>query len=416
MKIGIIAIGDELLNGQVVDTNSKVVGASIAGSSWTLTETDVIHDDPERILCSIERMMALNDVVITSGGLGPTRDDRTKQTLLQIFGGELVEHKESAHNIDNIFRRRGLTMNELTRRQAWVPSTCKVIVNRYGTAPVMWFEQDGKVLVALPGVPQEFKGCWQEEVYPALNERFMGDELSISSTLVVSGISESALAIRLGEFEDSLPANVHLAYLPKSPYIRLRLDGNYRKESEAEELHRMMLDRLKGEVREFLLSEKDESPAELLVRLLKERRATIATAESCTGGRIASALTAVAGASAIFKGGVVAYSNYVKSATLGVKDRTLREHGAVSLQTVEEMANGVARITGADYALATSGIAGPGGGTPDKPVGTVCIAVKTPEETLCELFHFTGNRESIMDRSVNTAIIKLCKLLKEING
>lgn len=414
MRLNIIAIGDELLAGQVIDTNSSFISRSLTPFGWQLNEVRVVGDKENDIVGEIERAMSETDVVVTTGGLGPTKDDITKGSLMKIFGGSLRHDEAVERNVREIFEKRDLQMNELTSGQWMVPDSSKVIMNRFGTAPVLWFEKNGKVLVALPGVPFEMKGCWNEEVLPKLLEKFPSDSIVLRKTLVVTGISESSLAEFLSGYEDALPQNIHLAYLPNSGYIRLRLDGISDLSGEFERIYEEYFETLKVLVGEWLLWDVDLTPMEMISKELKRLNLTISTAESCTGGRIASAITSLQGSSLIFKGGVVAYSNYVKSSVLGVPEDIIKNNGAVSLPVVKMMAEGVSRITGSDCSLATSGIAGPDGGTPEKPVGTVCIGVKSNDKTVTQKLVFGGRRERVMECAVNTSLIMLYKLLPKL--
>lgn len=410
MKFSVIAIGDELLIGQVTDTNTGEIARRFGEIGWEVADALVIADDAEAITAAIDRAFRATDVVLMTGGLGPTKDDITKQTLLRYFGGEMVFDESVLANIENVFERRGLTLNELTRRQAEVPSSCKVIQNEVGTAPIMWFEKDGKVLVSMPGVPFEMRAAL-EKVVPQLEARFPNDLIIIRRTLLVTDITESALAQRLEEWEASLPTFAHLAYLPQPGLIRLRLDCHIC-ENEANEANRLF-DEMKALVGENMLFDDDKPLEAILLAELKRRGLTVATAESCTGGNIAHRITTIAGSSEAFVGGIVAYSNKVKISQLGVNTDTLNEYGAVSIAVVEEMASGACRHLGADCAMATSGIAGPGGGTDEKPVGTVCMAVTVNGHVESATYRFPGNRERVIDRATSTAIISLIKELRK---
>lgn len=412
MDVTIIVIGDELLIGQVVDTNSGDIARMISPAGWSVREVVTVHDDADAIRAAIGRALENTDIVLTTGGLGPTKDDITKATLCDIFGGGM--HLDSAvlENVETIFRKRGLIMNDLTRSQAMVPDACKVIPNDLGTAPVMWFERDGKVLVAMPGVPFETRHAFKNYVLPALLSHFGERSVVEHRTFVVTDISESALAEMLAGWEDALPAGFHLAYLPQAGYIRLRIDAvGACPATLNEELDRLAA-ALAAIVGDRIIATEDLTPEQIVMRLLAEKGLTMGTAESCTGGNIAHRMTMLAGVSDVFRGGVVAYSNEVKMSVLGVKDQTLAQFGAVSEQTAREMAEGARRALGCDIAVATSGIAGPGGGTPGKPVGTVCIAVATPSSTITDTLHLPGNRSRVIDRASTTVLIRLVKALR----
>lgn len=413
MNISFIAIGDELLNGQVVDTNSGFLERFLLPRGFRIDEVKVIHDDEKAIVEAVTKAFSKVDIVVTSGGLGPTRDDITKKALMQIFGGELIVNEEVLENIKDIFHRRGKELNVLTADQALVPTSCIVRQNAYGTAPVMLFEQNGKLLIALPGVPYEFEGCCKDIVATELKIRFAPHDIFFQRTFIVAGITESGLAIKLSDFEDQLPYGLHLAYLPQRGYIKLRLDGRNTDELQLIRDFEKATERLCKELGDLLLRIGDDSLAEILCARLKQSRTTVATAESCTGGRIASAITSVPGSSAVFRGGVVAYSNDVKETVLGVNSSTLEQFGAVSSDVVKQMALGAKKACGADFAIATSGIAGPGGGSPEKPVGTVWFAIATPSTVTSFERHFTGDRLRVMESAVNEALINVIGTIKK---
>lgn len=409
MDISIIVIGDELLLGQVTDTNSGALARAVAPIGWHVSRVFTVPDSAEAIADAIDRALAISPIVLTTGGLGPTKDDITKQVLMQRFGGTLRLNKDALDNLTRIFERRGLQLNDLTRSQAMLPSTCVPIPNDLGTAPGMWFETpDGHVLIAMPGVPFETEYMFPEKVLPMLRNHFAPGISVWHRSLLVTGISESALAERLSGFEDSLPSGLHLAYLPDQGYLRLRLDAVGVHEDIFETTFSSLTEMIGAE----LLAVTELSLPALLLYMLRERGLTIATAESCTGGSVAAALTSIPGSSDCVNGGVVAYSNQVKINLLGVDASLIESLGAVSEPVAAQMALGVARITGSDVAIATSGIAGPGGGTPDKPVGTVCIAVSLRGEVLAVTHRMPGSRQRVVTRSVNTALIMAMKRLK----
>lgn len=414
MKISVVAIGDELLIGQVVDTNSGDIARRIASAGWSLTNVLIVHDDATSIRQAIERAMATSDVVITTGGLGPTKDDITKTVLTEIFGGTLHLDFDVLANIESVFRRRHLKLNNLTREQAMVPTSCKVVQNRLGTAPVMWFERGDKVLVAMPGVPFEMRHAFNNDVFPMLFDRFGQDGFIEHRTFIVYGITESDLAERLANFESSLAPALHLAYLPVPGYIRLRLDGTSSNKKELSHLINDAVAKLKKFINDYILTEEDITPEQYLFNLLSDKSLTIATAESCTGGNIAHRLTLLPGISSVYYGGIVSYTNEMKINTLGVDRDTLETHGAVSEPVVVMMAEGARKISGADCAIATSGIAGPGGGTAEKSVGTVCMAFSTPYCTEAITVHLPGDRQRVIERASTTALIEMALRIKAI--
>ncbi|WP_305036682.1 CinA family nicotinamide mononucleotide deamidase-related protein [Paramuribaculum intestinale] len=413
MKTTIIVIGDELLIGQVTDTNSGMIARLMAPHGWEVEQVMTVADDREAIREAVGRALDSTPVVLTTGGLGPTKDDITKAVLTDIFGGELREDPDVLANVREVVERRGLKLNDLTAAQAIVPTSCRVIQNRVGTAPLMWFERaDGHILVAMPGVPFETREMFSSAVMPMLLKRFPSPDHIEHRTLVVADISESALATRLAPWESALPPYAHLAYLPKPGVVRLRIDGRH---TDAGFLKKE-IDRLADELALLaagnLMCRGDITPARCLLDMLVERHLTVGTAESCTGGNIAHTITAEPGSSAAMLGGVVSYSNDVKRRLLGVSEASLEAHGAVSIPVVKEMASGARKALGCDIALATSGIADPGGAVPGKPVGTVCIAVATPWGLWADTFHFPGNRERVIDRATTTAIIRAIRELQ----
>lgn len=414
MDVSVIAIGDELLIGQVTDTNSGDIARALTPFGWSLRSTRTVHDNAADIRDAITQAFAESDVVLTTGGLGPTKDDITKSTLRDIFGGEMVLDSATLENVREVFRRRGLHMNSLTESQAMVPSSCTVIKNELGTAPVMWFERNGKVLVAMPGVPFETRNAFSKEVLPRLLRHFGQTATILHSTLIITDITESDLAERIADIENALPPQLHLAYLPNAGYIRLRLDATGMEETRLQEMLSDAVSALRKNLGDKVLAEHDATPEEILKDILVEKGLTFATAESCTGGNIAHRFTMLPGASDVFAGGVVSYANEVKLNVLGVDAGTIATLGAVSEPVAAAMAEGACRVLGTDCAVATSGIAGPGGGTPDKPVGTVCMAFATPAGTHTVTVHLPGDRGRVIDRASTTALIGMIKALSTL--
>lgn len=412
MTLSIIIIGDEILLGQVNDTNSGAVARTFRRMGWQVRSVKTVGDDRCQISEAISRALASSDLVITTGGLGPTKDDITKAVLLETFGGELTRDADVTANIRRVFDLRGIAMNPLTADQALVPTSCRVIQNLYGTAPIMWFEHDGRVLISMPGVPFETEGMLPE-VSRQVAARFSPDMFFEHHTLIVAGISESLLAQQLTEYEASLPDGLHLAYLPQPGLIRLRLDGSGRDKEALHAVHAAKLDDLRKAVGPLLIHDGDATPAEMLLERLRARGLSMSTAESCTGGNIAHAITSVPGSSESFLGSVVSYANEVKTGLLGVKPETLASHGAVSREVVEQMVAGVCRATGSDCAVATSGIAGPGGGSPEKPVGTVWLAAKAGDSITSRVVHLPGNRARVIDRATTEALLTLVRMLND---
>lgn len=410
MNLSIIIIGDEILLGGVTDTNSGLIARKFTADGWNVRRIRTVSDKADDIEAAIRESLAESELIITTGGLGPTRDDITKPVLARIFGGTITEDASVLENVKRIFDERGLELNELTRTQALVPDSCRVIQNKYGTAPLMWFEKEGRVLIAMPGVPFETRGMLDEvacEVY----QHFGHGGRAAHREFTVCGICESALAERLAAFEDSLPANYKLAYLPNPGEIVMRLDADFSSCPDESARFDEYASRFEEAVGEYLVGRGKLTPAELVLAKLRRHGYKIATAESCTGGNIAHLITSVAGCSDVMLGGVVSYCNEVKMNVLGVNADTLERYGAVSEGTMRQMAEGVRRVMGADCAVATSGIAGPGGAVPGKPVGTVWIAAATPEGVKAECFHFRGDRQSVIDRASARALTMLADML-----
>ena len=402
MKAEIITIGDEILIGQIVDTNSAWIAARLNEAGFTVVRKLTVGDDRREIADAVEGAMRTADAVIVTGGLGPTKDDITKQTLAGIFGGEMVRDRETYERNGRILAARGIEYNELNREQATVPSSAEVLQNMHGTAPGMWFTRGGKAVVSLPGVPFEMKELMETEVMPRLAAHFRQSKV-VHRTAITYGLAESVLAATIAEWEAALPGYLHLAYLPSPSQIRLRLsayDIEGRREEEEIERQFGVLERL---IPDYFIGYGDATVASATADLLRARRATLAVAESCTGGALSASFTAMAGASDYYLGGVVSYSNDVKVGILGVSPDTLRLHGAVSEQTACEMAEGVRRLCGADYALSTTGVAGPTGGTPEKPVGTVWIGLATPNGTRACKSVFARLRTQNIERAAAAA-------------
>jgi len=394
----IITIGDELLIGQVVDTNSAWMGQELNKIGIEVLRIVSIRDREKEILEAIDNAMERVNIVLVTGGLGPTKDDITKQTLCKYFHTELVFSEEVFENVKRVLAGK-IPMNALNKSQAMVPKDCTVINNPVGSASVSWFERDGKVLVSMPGVPQEMTAVMTESVLPKLHERFQTDVI-MHQTFLVQHYPESVLAEKLEPWESALPECIKLAYLPKLGIIRLRLTGRGQNREEVKVL------------REDIFGEED-TPLEVIVgELLKKKKLTVSTAESCTGGSIAARLTSIAGSSEYFNGSVVAYSNEVKMGLLHVSSETLEQHGAVSEETVIEMVKGAMKTLKTDCAVATSGIAGPGGGTPEKPVGTVWIAAGYKNEIRTYKQETNRGRSMNIERAGNNALLMLRDLLK----
>ncbi len=410
MFVEVITIGDELLIGQVIDTNSAWIGKQLNNVGFEVIRVTSVRDREDEILEAVDAAIKRADVVLMTGGLGPTKDDITKYTLCKYFGTELVFSELVFENIKRILANR-ITINPLNRDQALVPKDCTVINNLVGTASVSWFEKDGKVLVSMPGVPQEMKFNMTEEIIPRLCTRFKVGAI-VHKTYMVKNYPESALAIALTDWEDQLPECIKLAYLPKSGIVRLRLTGRGDNEDKIRNIVLKEGAKLYDILGENVLDENDSPLEEIVGKMLKERNLTVSTAESCTGGNIAARITSVPGCSAYFKGSIIAYSNDVKNELLKVSKDTLNQFGAVSEEVVKEMVNGAMNSLKTDCAVAVSGIAGPDGGTTDKPVGTVWIAAAYEKTVLTSKQVVDFGRELNVERATNNALLLLQKVLK----
>ena len=410
MRAEIITIGDELLIGQVVDTNSAWMAERLNEIGISLYQITSVHDDRLHILTAVDEAFRRADVVLLTGGLGPTKDDITKNVLCEYFHTTLVEDNRVREHVCTLYQKRPDVLNRLTATQWLVPENAEILPNRVGSAPLMVFHKGSKVLASMPGVPYEMMVGMEEQILPYLTRQMEAQQGEIiHRTLLVSGISESALAIRIEEWENRLPRSMHLAYLPKDGVIRLRL-STYG-EATADEIE-AQINELTTYISEYIVV-MDDLPLEVhLGEILKQHNKTIATAESCTGGRLAALLNKHAGSSAFYMGSVVAYDNAVKEKVLGVPADVLQTHGAVSEEVVKRMAIGVRDLLSTDYAIATSGIAGPDGGSEEKPVGTVWIGWATPDGVYAECFHLGKLREQITDRACTRALIGMLKRIK----
>lgn len=391
MKASVITIGDELLIGQTVDTNSAFIGAEMSRLGFDVHKITSIHDRREDILNTLQEAMGKSDVVLITGGLGPTSDDITKQTLCEFFGTKLVLNNEVLDMITQMMARRNFAMNENNRKQAEVPESCRILKNETGTAPGMWFEKENTIFVSMPGVPHEMQHIMTERVLPDLKTRFTS-QVIIHRNIMTYGTFEAKLAEMLTDFEAGLPKNIKLAYLPASGVIKLRLTGTGIERTLLQSQVDEQVEKLYAAIPQYIYGENEEPFQVVIGKLLKERKQTICTAESCTGGEIAHMITSVSGSSEWYKGTVVAYANEIKTNILGVDAELIRNHGAVSEQVVRAMAEGALKRFSADFAVATSGIAGPDGGTEEKPVGTLWISVASSNEIVAEKLQFGKDR------------------------
>jgi len=415
MQAEIITIGDEILIGQIVDTNSAWIAKELNQIGVRVKQISSVSDDATHILKALAEAHERANIIIITGGLGPTKDDITKKTLAQYFNTGFVENAEALANVEQIFKKYNRPLLEVNRLQAQVPANCEVILNNNGTAPGMWFNHEDRVYVSMPGVPFEMMYMMEETVLPKLKTTFKLPFI-IHKTLLTVGEGESFLAERIVDIEDSLPAHIKLAYLPKLGQVRLRLSGYGENESTLKSEIETYANRLSERVANVLVAEEDIPLEKAILNFMEARGLTLSVAESCTGGYISHLLTQHAGSSAVFFGGAVSYSYELKESILGVKNETLWQHGAVSQETVKEMVEGALLNFKSDYAVAVTGVAGPGGGSEDKPVGTVWIAAASATKTVTKKFTFGTKRAQNIERSAISALGMLNTLLREVEN
>lgn len=402
VKAKIITIGDELLLGQVVNTNASWLGEQLNLNGFQLVSVLTIGDGEKDILDALNACSNV-DIVIITGGLGPTADDITKPTLCKYFNTEMVLNEDALENINEIFRLRGYQMSERNRLQAFIPKSCTYIPNRFGTAPCMWFEKDGSVYISMPGVPFEMKSIFKTELVERLKNHFKPTPYG-RRVVMTTGIGESFLADKIKDWEESLPDFMSLAYLPQYGMVRLRIDARHEDECFMQKSLDCEVEKLKKIIPDNIFACDDKPISEVVVEMLKERKQTLATAESCTGGSIAKMITAIPGCSTIYKGSVVSYATEVKENILKVNHSDVERHTVVSREVAEQMAVGVREIMNVDYALATTGIAGPDGGSEENPVGTVWIALATAKGVISQRYNFGKDRNNNIERSCITAL------------
>lgn len=412
IKTEIINIGDEILIGQIVNTNASWMAQQLNLSGFSVVHMTAISDTRQAILDALRQASERADIILITGGLGPTKDDITKQILADFFNVPLVPNEKVLEEVRAFFAARGQTLTDTNRRQAEVPENCTALSNPYGTAPGMWIADNGKVYASMPGVPIEMKHLMSDEIIPRLRATYQPGHI-VHKTVMTHGMGESHLSDRIRKWEESLPSHIQLAYLPRAGIVRMRLSAAGSDQTALEQDIRKAIDDLKGYIPELIFGYDDITLEEVIGQLLKKRGATVATAESCTGGAIAARITRIAGSSAYFRGSIVAYANDVKEQRLGVSAELLQRYGAVSQHVVEQMARGAREEIKADYAIATSGIAGPEGGSAEKPVGTIWIAVASPEKTVSQKFQFGAERSRNNERSVLSGLNMLRKVLLE---
>lgn len=413
-KITTLTIGDELLIGQVIDTNSAFMARELNLNGMEVFRNITIADTLDEIQNGLREALAHSEVVLLTGGLGPTKDDVTKKAMAEYFGVGMTFSEETWERIQRMFARWGRDTTPAHREQCYMPANAELLRNKMGTAPGMWMEYQGKIVVSMPGVPYEMEYLLTQEVIPRLRSRHQLRPIA-HRTLLTIGEGESRLAAKIEDLEEQLPPHLQLAFLPNLGQVRLRLTGRATNaESLATDLQ-VHGDSIKERLEDFVYGEGETGIETVVGQLLQQKGLTLATAESCTGGFIAHRITSVPGSSAYFHGSIVAYDNRIKEKLLGVSPQVLQNHGAVSEATVRAMVDGALDILGVDVAIAVSGIAGPGGGTPDKPVGTIWIAVSNQEKTQTLLLHGSKDREKNIQYTASRALGLLWRFLRGIN-
>ncbi|RUA33980.1 MAG: competence/damage-inducible protein A [Bacteroidetes bacterium] len=399
----LISIGDEILYGQTLDTNSHFISAELDKLGIRVKRKVTVADNREAMMRAFKEAESNADIILITGGLGPTKDDLTKPLLAEYFNSGMKLHEDILEDLRKRFAKRGRELNELNKGQAELPEKCKPIENKYGTAPGMWFEHEGKVFISMPGVPKEMKYMMEDTIIPKFKELYKTPVL-IHKMVKTVGIPESILAERLEDWENNLPQEIKLAYLPGLNQVKLRLTASGENEKHLQSLINQEVDKLYEIVGKYIYGTDETNLPAKIGGLLKEKGLTIAVAESCTGGYIAHLFTSNAGSSEYYRGGINPYHNDLKINILGVKKETIEQHGAVSEETVIEMAERVRELFGADIGISTSGIAGPGGATKEKPVGTTWIALADGENTQTKLYHFQFDRESNIEITSNSLL------------
>lgn len=403
IKAEIITIGDEILYGQTLDTNSHWMSGALDEINIKVYQKTTIGDTEEHILSSLKEAEARADVILITGGLGPTNDDLTKPTLAKYFGVGMVRDEEALQEIKDLFFRAGREMSVLNEQQADLPTNCVKITNHVGTAPGMWFEERNKIYISMPGVPYEMKHMMERNLLPMLREKFTKEVIHHRIVKTI-GVPESTLAEQIKDWEDNLPPHQKLAYLPTFGQVKLRITSTGKNLDELKKEAEAQIEQLLPLISRHVFGFDNDELEQVLGDQLKAKNATVATAESCTGGQIAAAFTSVPGSSAYFKGSVIAYDNQVKIEQLQVDPKSIEAHGAVSEEVVSQMAENVRKLLKTDVGLATSGIAGPGGGTPEKPVGTIWLAYSDKNKTIAKKVQFTRNREMNIKFGVMSAM------------
>lgn len=412
MEAIIITIGDELLIGHTVDTNAAFIASALNSIGISVKRKYIISDKKDEISTHVKQALSEVSIVLTTGGLGPTNDDITKKVLCELFNTELVLSEEALMQVKQFLEIRNLPLNKNNLGQAYIPQACTLLTNKYGTAPGMLFKKSESILISMPGVPHEMISLMTDEVLPAIKSLFSLDRI-IHKVITVGGIAEAVLAEKLSEWENKLPEYIHLAYLPSPGVIKLRLSVYNSNDNHIHEVEHQA-NKLYKIIPDNIISMEGLSLTEVLGKILNQKSLTIGTAESCTGGAIASEITSIAGSSDYFKGSVVAYHNSIKENILNVSKSDLETYGAVSKQVAESMAKGIAELLKTDISIAVTGIAGPGGGTSEKPVGTVWIAISIKGKVLSKKYKFGNRRDTNIRRTVNAGILFLINEIKRM--
>ncbi|MBA3704585.1 MAG: competence/damage-inducible protein A [Bacteroidetes bacterium] len=418
MLAEIITIGDEILIGQIVDTNSAFIATLLNMNGVSVKQISSVSDNREHILKALDEAKERADIIIITGGLGPTKDDITKKTLCDYFKTTMRFDETVYQDVVNIFASYGKDVTPINRKQAEVPEICSIIRNYNGTAPGMWFDANGKVFISLPGVPYEMKAMMQEQVIPKIKKQFKLPAI-YHKTVLTQGLGESYLSELISDWEDSLATdNIKLAYLPSPGMVRLRLSTKGNDEKKLRSTVDKKIEELKVLIAEYIYGyeiygEEKESLEQMVGRLLRNKKKTLSTAESCTGGYISHLITTVPGSSNYYIGSIISYSYGVKEKELGVSKQLLEKHGAVSQPVVEQMAKAIREKYKTDYSIAASGVAGPGGGTDEKPVGTVWIAIATTDKVVSQKFLFGKDRQRNIHKTAAAALNMLRKELEE---
>lgn len=413
MQAEIITIGDEILIGQIVDTNSAWIAQQLNLIGFHVKQISSVSDSANHIIEALDEALHRADLVLITGGLGPTKDDLTKKTLARYFNSEMVFHQEQYKQVEEIFRKFGREVSEINRQQAEIPEKCTCIINLNGTAPGMWFEKDSKIIVSMPGVPYEMMAMMKNDIMPMISHHFLAPVIR-HRTFLTQGVGESILSEWISEWEDNLPSHMKLAYLPSPGIVRLRISATGENQTELDEQIQNQADALYLLIGKHIFGEGSTSLSEIIHGLFKKHNLTLSLAESCTGGYISHLLTERSGASDFFKGSIVSYTNEVKTHLLDIDTSLIEKHSAVSEEVALSMARSVKAKFNTDFAVAVTGYAGPNDGPDGTPVGSVWIAIATPQNTEAKLFRYGANRERNITMASLSALNRLRRKFLEI--